>query len=303
MKNIVLFGAGASFGSKNIIPESPVLGGDLFIKLVNLYPNTWGKIPQDYSSKFQEINFEVGMLSIMESGQHWIGPLMQDMALYFTSFYPNNTKNDSYSKFLNKLNARSLSNTLFSSLNYDCIFELAALHMGLNVNYNEISAQPNCVSIWKLHGSCNFIPDPKSITLRRSASYGFGAQFNPNLLQVSPYEAKQWILGDTALYPAMCMFTIGKPSQLSPHIFAAYQKKWAELVNNAEKLFVIGVRPHLADTHIWHPIAQSTSKLFFVGDKNQYNEWLPNRENRRSTFIASTLEEALEITCKELITD
>jgi hypothetical protein len=240
------------------------------------------------------------MLAIMESGQHWIGPLMQDMALYFTSFRLDGTGSDLYSSLMKAMSGTSFSETLFSSLNYECLLEIAASALGLTVHYGDIPPPPDSMTVWKLHGSCNFIPDPKSISLRRGGSFGFGATFNPNLLPVSPHEAAQWVCGDTALYPAMCMFAVGKPSQISPHVFAGYQSKWAELINRAKKVFVIGVRPHLIDSHVWGPLGNTDAELFFVGSLNEYTGWLPDRRARPTNYVGPTFREALDVLSREL---
>jgi hypothetical protein len=264
VKNVVLFGAGASYGSPHILPESPPLGGSLFQKLRSLYPHPWADLPSPYIKEFED--FERGMLRVMESGEHWIGPLMQAMTLFFTSFRPDGSRLDLYSQLLTNLKTTGvISDTLFSTLNYECVLELAASQVGLSVNYNELPNPPNCVTVWKLHGSCNFIPDPQEISMRRGASYAWGMTLNVKLRPVDPVEAAKWVSGDNTLYPAMCMFTLNKPSQISPGVFAEYQRKWAELVISAENVVIVGVRPHLPDKHIWLPLATTNADLHFVG--------------------------------------
>ena len=288
MKNIVLFGAGASYGSTHIQPESPPLGGNLFEKLAKLYPATWGALPPEYIKEFEN-NFESGMLKVMESGNHWISPLMQAMTLFFSSFTPDSSGLDLYSQLITKLKTTGGTiNTLFSTLNYECVLELAASQQGVSVNYNELPNPANSVTVWKLHGSCNFIPNPQEISMRRGASYAWGMTINVGLIPSSPSEAAKWVMGDTTLYPAMCMFTLNKPSQISPGVFAEYQRKWAELVLNAENVVIIGVKPHSPDKHIWEPLSVTKAKLYFVGGESEFNSWAPDRENRKTHYLGST---------------
>ncbi len=292
MKNIILFGAGASYGSPHIRPESPPLGGNLFEKLAKLYPETWAALPPDYIKEFG--NFEKGMLKVMESGNHWIGPLMQTMTLFFTSFTPDGSGLDLYSQLITKLRATGvIANTLFSTLNYECVLELAASQLGLSVNYNELPNPTNSVTVWKLHGSCNFIPNPQEISMRRGASYAWGVTVNVGLIPVSPSEAAKWVLGDNSLYPAMCMFTLNKPSQISPGVFAECQRKWAELAISAENVVLIGVKPHSPDKHIWEPLSATAAKLYFVGSESEFYSWSPARKNRKSCYLGPTFAEAL----------
>jgi len=294
MKNVVLFGAGASYGSPHILPFSPPLSGGLFDNLAQHYPNTWGALPPDYSTEFKSNNLEQGMLKVTESAEHWIGPLMQTMTLFFTSFAPDRSRSDLYSQLLAQLRTENaISDTLFSTLNYECILELAASQLGLTVSYWDIVRSSGSISVWKLHGSCNFIPNPKQLSVRRVVSYRWGPKFNPSLIPVSPAEAAKWVKGDTALYPAMCIFALGKPSQISPRVFADYRCKWAELVEEAKNLVVVGVRPHSPDAHIWEPLAKSQAHLYFVGSEEKFRNWLPNRERRTSCFIGNTFDSAI----------
>jgi hypothetical protein len=292
-KNIIVLGAGASFGSSHIQPESPPLGNHLFHKLKHLYPRTWGALPPDFAAVFEE-DFELGMLKVLDSGNHWLTPLMQSMTLFFASFVPDRTSNDLYSLLISKLKQNgSLSNVVFSSLNYECTLELAASQLGIRVSYFGDISDSNTITVWKIHGSCNFQPDPKQISMRRSASYNWGMSINARLIPIEPYDAAQWVMGDTALYPAMCMFTLNKPAQISPHFFKEYQKKWSDAVMASPKIVTIGVRPHTTDGHIWGPIAKSKANHYFVGARTDFDKWIPNRSGGDSIFISDTFESAI----------
>lgn len=299
MKYIFLFGAGASLYN-HILPEIPPLANQLFERLVTKYPNVWGAIPEEFAGEFR-VNFEQGILRVMESNSHLISPLMQTMALYFASFSPDNSNSDLYSVLIKRMqNEGVLNQILFSTLNYECLFEIACSRQGLQVHYNDIPPPSGTVVVWKLHGSCNFKPDPKEISMRRGGSYAWGMTINVRLIPVSPSEIIQWLQGDTALYPAMCMFTLNKPSQISPGIFAERQHKWGALVNAADKVMVIGVRPNIQDEHIWQPLAVTGAKLHFVGNESQLNAWLPRRIGGETNFMGSTFEATIDKITEEL---
>jgi len=119
-------------------------------------------------------------------------------------------------------------------------------------------------------------------------------------IYISPSEIIQWLQGDTALYPAMCMFTLNKPSQISPGIFAERQRKWGELVNAADKVIVIGIRPNIQDEHIWQPLAETAAKLHFVGNESQLKAWLPRRIGGETNFMGSTFEATINNITEEL---
>src|SRR3990170_7499469 len=48
MTNVLLFGAGASFGAGDILPERPPLGRQLFGELARCFPSSWGGLSRRY---------------------------------------------------------------------------------------------------------------------------------------------------------------------------------------------------------------------------------------------------------------
>jgi len=76
------------------------------------------------------------------------------MAEYFVEFRPADDSN-LYLRFVR--NARPIIREIhFSTLNYDLLFVDALSVNGLSVDYFEKSSDK--VPFWKLHGSCNFLP-------------------------------------------------------------------------------------------------------------------------------------------------
>jgi hypothetical protein len=61
MKNIILFGAGASYGSDN--SGIPPLGNNLFSELARFNPPGWGSLSIEYKNTFND-DFEQGMLKV-----------------------------------------------------------------------------------------------------------------------------------------------------------------------------------------------------------------------------------------------
>lgn len=67
MRDIVfLFGAGASAGAGNILPERPPLGAELFSELLRLFPGSWGLVPQDIQNRLLA-DFEDEMGALVET--------------------------------------------------------------------------------------------------------------------------------------------------------------------------------------------------------------------------------------------
>jgi len=48
--------------------------------------------------------------------------------------------------------------TAFGTLNYECILDVAASHLGLKLAYLAKVPPLGNLLVWKLHGSCNVLP-------------------------------------------------------------------------------------------------------------------------------------------------
>ncbi len=66
MTTVILFGAGASYGSERI--GMPPLGANLFEALRRFNPSGWGSIGEPFATKFRE-DFEAGMVAFSTSSQ------------------------------------------------------------------------------------------------------------------------------------------------------------------------------------------------------------------------------------------
>ena len=102
-----------------------------------------------------------------------MGLLMQDMACYFAQFGQNNSNQNLYNRFIDKIKPHA-NNISLSSLNYDILLESAISVNELGVNYSEKPIQ-NSIFVWKIHGSCNFIPS--GITARRGSTLYITGKF------------------------------------------------------------------------------------------------------------------------------
>jgi len=287
MKNIFLFGAGASHGCGGTNHQPP-LGFQLFGVLREKFPQTWGKLPESLSSKFL-VNFEKGMAIVWEKYSQNTAPLMRDMAVFFSKFDIINTNANLYGKIVEKTKGKKLlRKTIFATLNYDCLFEIASSTLGAKVSYS--GPDDNSAIVIKLHGSCNFIP--KNIQASSDMSYTKEVSFNSELTSIQPAEIENWCCSDNALYPAMAIYTKDKPLQVGAPAIQSLQKYWQEQVSRAEKIFIIGVNPNLEDKHIWDYLSNTSSKIYFCGSQNSFINWQETAK-RKDEFIESKFENAI----------
>lgn len=287
MSIVILFGAGASHGAEGVIPLAPPLGTTLYEELSLMFPQGWGNFSQSIQEQFRN-NFEEGMSSLWDSGSHAIPLLMQQMAIFFARYLLYSHRIDNYSKLLDNI-LPAAKPIFFSSLNYDCLFEIAVSMSGRSINYfANAPASDSDIIIWKLHGSCNFLPHG-GVTATRGVSFGTGIQ------PVNPSQVLTYCTGNTALYPVMAVYSRGKPVQIASQIIQQIQKFWATAIESASTVVIIGVNPYPVDSHIWQPLSTTKAKLLFVGNENTFSIWRSEyRRDKDSVYLGSHFGSCIE---------
>ena len=284
---IVLFGAGASYGSGDVLPHLPPLGNELFSVLRRLY-NNWQRIPPEVADLFQN-NFELGMGDVISKYGFAVAPLMQSMAIFFSIFYVPENADNRYLRLIQVLENRR--DIVWSTLNYECILESSAFILNRKVNY---FADPlNCgndLPVWKLHGSCSFKVEGLDAT--RGIQFS-GVTFGGSIKPITPSEVRSIYTGNTALYPAMALYARGKAITMSPEPIFKAQKTWGNYVRESDRVLIVGVNPNPEDNHIWDPLSNTEAEVAYVGADSLFKNWTKkNRKNRPSTFLGNTWERA-----------
>jgi hypothetical protein len=285
-EKVFLFGAGASFGAGHIRPEKPPLGYDLYDELCKSYPGSWGSFPDKHKAVFR-INFEAGMDMVYKEYGGVIPQLMREMAVYFIQFYITNDR-CAYVQLVAELDKRDmLTDTVFSTINYECILESAINRIGHSIDY--FSNASNGIRVFKLHGSCNMYS--KAVHGGQGIRYGTGVSFEGGI-QVMPSkdDVIRHCLCETGLAPVMNLYMRGKPLSVSGGSIQAIQQEWANCVNNAKSVVCIGVNPVVEDNHIWGPIAATAGQLIFVGNKSAFEKWDSTKRKGASKYVGSKFE-------------
>lgn len=256
----ILLGAGASFGATTIMPTPPPLGGDLFTRLQSEYPKSWGSLATDVRAMFIA-NFETGMAAAWEQQLSNGSRLLIDMALFFTQFEPPTDRGDLYTDLVKVLAVRGmLRKSAFATLNYECVLDIAVSRLGLKVSYLAPAPPKGNVLIWKPHGACNLLPQAEVYNLSIIAQNIYEGGIQPH----SPAEIRAKYAAGYALPPAMSLYAPGKPSPVAKSFVDQSRAQWTNWVQASDLIICIGVRPLLADTHIWDPIVASTARIWYI---------------------------------------
>lgn len=300
MKLSILIGAGASYGcGYTNISKRPPLGSQLYDELVKKYPHSWGKyVPKDLIHIFKS-DIELGMARMWESQPKYFSRLLIDMAVFFTLFDPPDEKNNLYTTLINIIvSVGLLPKCGFISLNYECIFEIAASRAGIKITMNSNSPAPGNLLMWKPHGSCNFIPTAQvyNLTLQLTGSGQRYYEGDVEVLQLP--KVRDLYLSDTpyAIPPAMSLYAPGKATLSAEQYIRKIRESMASWVNDSDYIITIGAKPNLADKHIWGPILSSKAMVWYVGGKDENMQQLKKRlGNNRFEFISEKFKDAINI--------
>jgi len=247
---------------------------------------TWRAIPEALSNMFQK-NFELGMAEVIEKYGFAIAPLMQEMAIFFSIFGISKEANNRYLKLLRA--TASNRNIVWSSLNYECLLEIAGSQLGYSINYFKDPAADveGELPVWKLHGSCNF--RVAGLEATRGVQFGTGVIFGGGIEPIDPQQVQAIYQGSTALYPAMALYAQKKPVSMSPAPIQEAQHRWAAHVKNSDRLLVVGVRPNPDDEHIWQPLAETPGEVAYVGSNEVFEKWTAQyRAPRPSLYLGES---------------
>lgn len=294
-KRIVLFGAGASFGSPAILPVSPPLGTELYRVLARTFPKSWGGVSENLKRKFEE-HFEVGMealwsmypnaISSLKPGAPSPNVLMQDLTRFFISFRIAPGREDVYSKFLIKLWSFSKGDdTCFATLNYEILLEQAM---------STLSLKPRVI---RPHGGCNLWIKRGGKMYGTGRAVGQGAHCISSRIKPLPLSAVNALLNkrNQAQYPCIAIYTEGKVTQMGQRYLWRAQDRFRRRVLACQAVALIGVRPWPKDHHIWNSIFETMGKVLYVGGERGYKTLEQYRgQDRQTCFISERFENAIE---------
>lgn len=261
---MMIFGAGASYGSGNCFPSNPPLGKDLFEELV-AEGGEFSKLNAESKMAFESGDFEAGMATI-STKISLINQLHKDIACFFMKYevIPSNAYVNLFSKLrevINKIN--------ITTLNYDLLIERA---LGLNdfgVDYN---ARGNAITLLKPHGSANFLPQwpPQFKNFSMSGNVIEGTGLITDNMRTNAVITNQEVFDwcndskNEMLSPVLSMYAKGKRVVLNKTLISSIQKNYTELARKSSSVVLIGIRYIDHDTHIWQPILESNAKLLIV---------------------------------------
>ncbi|NLT37296.1 MAG: hypothetical protein GXX95_03945 [Methanomassiliicoccus sp.] len=290
---VIVFGAGASYGVSSCTPRNPPLSTTLFLEMTKDFPVTWGVLPPYLKDVFNDTvpgSFERGMglmLTEARESDKWnLKTYQKDLGQYFAGFRLGigDDYSDPYTWFVKEFRSLLESGIItIGSLNYDCLLDEAIQKQGLKIAYKPGA---NGVKLDKIHGSCNFLPSIKLASLEHYANK-----------IIVPFEVESLDglvdkIKNSQIQPAMRFFTKDKDNLTCSAELDAILFEFQSLVNDANLVIIIGVKPNPDDKHIWDHIMNTKAKVVLISPDDKCGEWLTNyRSGKYNRWYPMKFEE------------
>lgn len=293
MSAVFLFGAGASFGSGPCHPHAPPLGAKLFTEL-RAAGGIAATIDDDLANAFDD--FEVGMDRFWAERNSETTELLRDMARFFAPFTP--LPGNAYLKLF-KILGGTREKAVMVTTNYDLLIERAAAISGCFTSYTGFPVGERNVPVLKIHGSCNFLPD---IPPMMFSNIEFDLSNSPNVsvlesrikIATSTAEILQFCNTENSIGPALAMYSPSKHVLYCRDVLEMQQKAWLGALSDASRIYVVGLRVHTIDKHIWGPLANSKAPIHYVGrEPKDFTDWANDNNRQEAYVLANSFQEAL----------
>lgn len=296
--SLILFGAGASYGSDSI--GTPPLGAALFDELQHFNPPGWGRLPSDISDVFLD-DFEAGMRNLSKSKSHAMPPLQRAMAAYFFNFIPRTT--NLYVQLGRRI-VDSKWKGAIATLNYERLLELSLLHVGLQPVVNTVPQGERHIELCLPHGCCHIFCETARGGSRAVSMSGVGISTSGRIIVITnPSEFLARITRD-AFPPVMSYFEPQKRTTSGVNFIRSQRARWTSLVSEASIITLIGIRVRSDDEHIWNPLTQTKGELIYCSGARaaeEFDDWKRKfRSNADDRIIPDYFAESFDQICSEV---
>lgn len=283
--NVILFGAGASFGSGETIPKPPPVGSELYSVLRRLFPGVWGGLSEAQTTELER-DFESGMERIGRENSHALPPLQRAMASFFFDFVPS--KGNLYRRLASRICAKGWGGALVT-LNYERLLEISLAMEGAHPYIeNPPNSQPS-VELCLPHGCCHLFCESVHGAATGISFSGKGVTTRGPIKVVGDRnEFRQRIMND-AFPPVMCYFDPSKSVTSGANFIESQRIRYDELMRDATNIAIVGVRVRPHDTHVWSALCETNASIAYCGGKSGAKEFTEWAKERRPGKVSTTL--------------
>lgn len=279
--NLIIFGAGASYGSdpRN---STPPLGKNLFDELEIFDLLTWGSLDPLWKERFRE-DFEPAMKEFIDSGR-FAAPLQWAMAEYFFTQFEAHEENY-YVKILKKIHPKLQEFTL-ASLNYDLLLVQSASIENIVINIGSSPNNDNQIRLILPHGSSMIYCEGPRGSQGLSFTGGVSTGGRTKLFKDHAHFIQE---KTTNIFPPVMSYF--EPSKFTVSCAGFIERErvvFKDEILKADKVAIIGMKVHKIDKHIWKPLAETNAEILYLSGQNakkEFQEWA--KEKHRAGDTAS----------------
>lgn len=282
MHDLIIFGAGASTGSDaNGVPP---LGSGLFTELAIYAPNAWGALTQEQKNTLVS-DFEAGMELISKENSHALPILQRAMAAYFFKFQPLTT--NLYYKLAQKIKSAKWVGAI-ATLNYERLLEISLIDAGIRPVIGQ-SSTLDTTELCLPHGACHIFCQGIRASASGVSFSGVGVVFDGPVSVIAEPSAHRNEIESNAVPPVMSYFQPNKETSAGRNFITNQRNRFAQLVTEAKKIVIVGMKLRTHDTHIWEPIKKAGAEILYCSGKTagvEYQIWSANnRQGKNDTIL------------------
>ncbi|MCP9831872.1 hypothetical protein KBZ14_06065 [Synechococcus sp. HJ21-Hayes] len=277
---VILFGAGASFGSE-LEGRVPPLGEQLFDELAKFAPDTWGSLLPPWPERFRD-NFEAAMSSFLIKGD-FAAPYQWDMADFFYGEFQV-TPTSAYVDLIRGLQ-QHIKGIAFATLNYETLLFQARDFSGVDEKH---------FSLCLPHGNAALFCD--NVSGNRGVTYSGHVATSGRVRYF--HDRREFIRekASNVFPPVMSYYEPSKFTVSGANYIERERAKFKALVEKADRVSVIGARVHAPDRHIWEPLATARGTILYVsGVKGAkcFREWAASEKRMGDIVLESHFRESI----------
>lgn len=284
-RQLLFFGAGASYGSTQDKFSVPPLGADLFNQLVEFDGRTWKQLPDEIADIYRK-DFEAGMLALSNKMPHALTVFQRSMAAFFFRFGP--TPSNLYVKLGKAIRSAAWRGSI-ASLNYERMMQIALSSQECNLFVGD--GPPEGVEVCLPHGCCNLFCESVSGVAGAVSMAGMNVTTNGPVVSVDHPDMFWKRIRNDAFPPVMSYFEPSKFTTSGADFIAMQRNRLASLIQDAEAIAVVGVQVREQDSHIWDALSQSDARIYYCSGKSaaqSYEAWTAkSRASKASQDIVS----------------
>jgi hypothetical protein len=295
--NLMLLGAGASFGSPNYLV--PPMGAGLFKELQLFNPPGWGALPASIARHF-EADFEQGMREMASLRSHYMPILQREMAAYFFNFVPTN--DSLYLRLAERVKRSGWKGTI-TTLNYVRLLEIALLQVGIQPVIDS-QASIGQIEVCMPHGCCHLFCEGVQAAATGVSFSGVGVTFDGQVVALSNYAQFQTRIKGNSVPPVMSYFEPDKTTSSGISFIRRQRDRWAALVKEARTIVVVGARVRPSDKHLWSEIARSNAQVVFCAGQSageEFRLWAEaERYGKKNEVLSGYFAEKFDEICESV---